>query len=414
MRLAAIALAFVGAVTMATSAQSTAKVIRFGKLWDGARTIPNAVVIVQDGRIVSVGSGRVQTPAGADVIDLSGYTGLPGLIDLHTHMTYYWDPASGTKPLRQPPRDPNLTASLAEANGKRTLETGVTTVRDLGASSGIDYTMRDKINARTMVGPRMFVAGQGISEARSGPNPAAMATAAQARVRAGSDWVKVYGSAGSFQSVATNQTVTLEEMRAVVNAAHALNHKVAIHSYGASGVKDAVMAGADSVEHGIEIDDATFKEMVKRGTVWVPTIDHNQYYIDAKDEYGWEDSVVPPLEDYIAKNLESAKRAVKAGVTIGMGSDAVYSMFGRNTRELAWLVKAGMTPVQALGSATTIPAALLGLPDKLGRVAAGYFADLVAVEGDPTTNIDAVFNVRLVMKDGAVVVDKRVQRRRDP
>src|SRR5262249_61989158 len=118
--------------------------------------------------------------------------------------------------------------------------------------------------------------------------------------------------------------------------------------YGASGVKDAVRAGADSVEHGIEVDDDTFKDMVARGTVWVPTIDHNRYYVDAKDQYGFADDTIPPLKDYIDKNFESTKRPFKAGVKLGMGSDAVYSMFGHNTRELPWMLKAAMTPLQAL------------------------------------------------------------------
>jgi imidazolonepropionase-like amidohydrolase len=197
-------------------------------------------------------------------------------------------------------------------------------------------------------------------------------------------------------------------MKAIVDAAHALGHKVAIHSYGASGVKDAVRAGADSVEHGIELDDETLAEMVTRGTVWVPTIDHNQYYVDAKDEYGFAPDTIPPLQSYIQKNLDSTTRAFKAGVKIGMGSDAVFSMFGRNTGELAWLVKAGMTPEQALGAATTIPAALLGMSDTIGRVATGFLADLVAIDGDPLRDINtAIHGVRWVMKDGAVVVDKR-------
>ncbi len=147
--------------------------------------------------------------------------------------------------------------------------------------------------------------------------------------------------------------------------------------------------------------------MVKRGTVWVPTIDHNRYYVDARDDYKWDPSVVGPLEDYIGKNLESTKRAFKAGVKIGMGSDAVYSMFGQNTRELAWMVKAGMTPAQALATATTTPAALLGHAKDLGAIAPGYFADLVAVDGDPLTDIDVVINhVKVVIKGGRVVVRK--------
>ena len=146
--------------------------------------------------------------------------------------------------------------------------------------------------------------------------------------------------------------------------------------------------------------------MVRRGTVWVPTIDHNRYYADAKDEYGFADDTLPPLRAYIEKNLESARRAVKAGVKVAMGSDAVYSMFGQNTRELAWLVKAGMTPAQALASATTIPAALLGHAQDLGLVAPGAYADLVAVDGDPLADVNVLIDkVRWVMKGGAVVVD---------
>jgi imidazolonepropionase-like amidohydrolase len=148
--------------------------------------------------------------------------------------------------------------------------------------------------------------------------------------------------------------------------------------------------------------------MAKRGTVWVPTIDHNRYYVDAKDEYGFAPETIPPLQAYIEKNLESTRRAFKAGVRIGMGSDAVYSMFGQNTRELAWFVKAGMTPEQALQTATRTAAALLGMDDRLGRLVPGYFADLVAVEGNPLQRIDDLFTgVRVVIKDGKIVVDKR-------
>jgi imidazolonepropionase-like amidohydrolase len=258
-----------------------------------------------------------------------------------------------------------------------------------------------------MTGPRMFVAGQGIS-ARAGatPDPDAMRKNAEDRIKAGSDWVKVYGSRGSFDSVETTQTITFDEMKAIVDAAHALGHKVAIHSYGPSGVKDAVRAGADSVEHGIELDDETLAEMVRRGTVWVPTIDHNRYYVDAKDEFGFKPDAIPPLQDYIAKNLESTRRAFKAGVKLGMGSDAVYSMFGQNTRELQWFVKAGMTPAQALATATTTAAELLDQKDRLGRIAPGFAADIVAIEGKPLENInDVIAGVRWVMKDGVVVVE---------
>jgi imidazolonepropionase-like amidohydrolase len=268
--------------------------------------------------------------------------------------------------------------------------------------------MRDLVAMGAMIGPRMIVAGQGLSaRGNTPPDVETMIKAVQDRVQAGSDWIKVYASRGSFDSVDTTQTITYEVLKAIVDEAHARNHKVAIHSYGPSGVKDAVRAGADSVEHGIELDDETLQEMVRRKTVWVPTIDHNRYYVDAKDEFGFRDEAIPPLKDYIEKNLESTRRAFRAGVRLGMGSDAVYSMFGQNTRELGWFVKVGMTPEQALQTATTIPAELLGLQDRIGRIAPGYAADLVAVEGDPLQSIDALFSgVKWVMKDGNIVVTK--------
>ena len=406
MRTVAVALLVLCVCTI--SSQEPVTVLHFRQAWDGERLIPNATVVIRGQRIVAVGA-KVDIPKGAREIDLRKYTALPGLIDLHTHITYYWDRAPGTTPLKQGRRrTPEETADVAAENARKTLETGVTTIRDLGAGGGADILMRDRVNAGTLVGPRMFVAGRGVSAGRGGgPAIDTIPGEIDTRVKAGSDWIKVYGSRGSFDSVDTTQTLTFEQMKAIVDAGHAAGKKVAIHSYGASGVKDAVRAGADSIEHGIELDDETLAEMVKRRTVWVPTIDHNRYYVDAKDEYGFTADAVAGLREYIAKNLESTRRAFKAGVRLGMGSDAVYTGFGQNTRELEWFVKAGMTPAQALQTATTIPAELLGRADSVGRLRAGFLADIVAVEGEPLKDITAVFSaVRWVMKDGAVVVDR--------
>lgn len=388
--------------------QDRVMVLRFGRLWDGERVLRDAAVVVSGGRITAVGT-NVRVPDGARELDLRRYMALPGLIDLHTHVTYFWDRAPGTTPLRPGVRrTPEETARIAAGNARRTLETGVTTIRDLGAQGGADFLMRDQVTAGTLIGPRMFVAGRGISAGRGGgPAPEAMAAEVMARVRAGADWIKVYASRGSFDSVDTTQTLTFAQMKAIVDAAHQTGHKVAIHSYGPSGVKDAVRAGADSVEHGIDLDVETLAEMSRRGTVWVPTIDHNRYYIDAKEEYGFADQAIPPLRDYIARNLESTRRAFRAGVRIGMGSDAVFTGFGQNTRELEWFVKAGMTPEQALQTATTTAADVLGRAGSLGRIRPGYLADLVAVQGDPLADITALFTgVRWVMKDGRIVVDR--------
>ena len=406
LRLAATVLLL--SLATAASADAQARAIRFGRLWDGTKVVTDAVVVVDGDRIVSVGSGNAALPKGAEIIDLRKYTGLPGLIDLHTHITYYWDRQPGTRPRGQR-RLPAVTVFLAQDNARRTLETGVTTVRDLNAGNDMDLAMRELIASGAMVGPRILASGPGLS-ARQGqpPDPEAMKKLVEERVKAGVDWIKVFGSRGGFENVDGTQTVTFDEMLAIVNAAHALGKKVAIHSYGASGVRDAVRAGADSIEHGADVDDETLAEMAKRGTVWVPTVDHNRYYIDAAAEYGFAAGSDVALKDYIERNLDSVRRAVKAGVKLGMGSDAVYSMFGQNTRELGWMVKAGLTNAQALATATTTAAALLGLQDKLGQVAPGFTADLVAIEGDPLTNIDVMFTgVRWVMKDGKVVVDRK-------
>jgi imidazolonepropionase-like amidohydrolase len=364
-----------------------------------------------------VGGGDAAVPRDAQVIDLRPFTGIPGLIDAHTHMTYYHDPASGGSPLRQPRRLPAVTVFLAQENARKTLETGVTTVRDLNASDYSDIAMRDLINRGAMTGPRMFVCGYGLSRRRQGSTatgrgsasgPEEIERAVRDQVTAGADWIKVFGSTGGFDNVSGNQTFSAEEMKVAVETAHKLNKRIAIHSYGPEGARAAVSAGADSLEHGVDLDDDTLKEMARKKVFWVPTIDHNRYYADSANLYRFSDTAVKNLNDYVERNLKTAQRAHQAGVQFAMGSDAVYTMFGQNTRELAWFVKAGLTPAQALQTATTIAAELLGQAESLGKIRAGMRADLVAVEGDPLKDIDAVIKgVRWVMKDGAVVVDKR-------
>ncbi|HYM60064.1 MAG TPA: amidohydrolase family protein [Thermoanaerobaculia bacterium] len=405
---------------LALTARADVTAIRFGKLIDGrGGVISDAVVVVDGERIVSVGSGDAAVPAKARVIDLRRYTGLPGLIDVHTHMTFYWDRAPGTRPWSQlGTLHDAVTLFLAQENARKTLEAGVTTVRDLGSWNYVDVAMRDLINRGAMTGPRMYVAGFGlhVSNAASRmwarePDPgkadgvAEVQRVAREQIAAGVDCIKMYGSTGSDQDVTGFQTFSFEEMKAAVDVAHRAGKRIAIHSYGPDGARDAVRAGADSVEHATDMDDATISEMVKRGTVYVPTVDHNRYYAAHKDEFGYDEAVVKRLNDYIARNFETLRRAVKAGAKIAMGSDAVFTGFGENTRELEWFVKAGMTPVQALAAATTNGASLLGMPKDLGAVAPGYYADIISVEGDPLADIGAVIKgVHWVMKGGKVVV----------
>jgi imidazolonepropionase-like amidohydrolase len=398
------------------------KAVKFGKLWD-ARGKPwsNAIVLIEDDKIKTVTTNPSDIPPHAQIIDLSKFTGLPGLIDVHTHMTQYTDETPGQPMLKQlTANPPAYELFIARKGAIRTLEAGVTTVRDLGADQYLDIAMRDLINHGEMPGPRMFVCGYGLSVTstpwKPGLNPPLggiadgipeVLRAVRQQVAAGADVIKLYASTGTDDDVTQFETYSYDEIKAAVDAAHQFGKKIAIHSYGPDGARDAVRAGTDSLEHATDMDDATIQEMAKRGTFYVPTIDHNRYYLDNWQKIGYANGFQEKTKAFIERNLETARKAHKAGVKFAMGSDAIYTMFGENTRELGWFVKAGMTPEQALRTATTNAAELLGKSTELGAVAPGYFADLVAVEGDPLSNIDvAIKHVRWVMKSGQVVVDK--------
>lgn len=404
-------------------AVDTVTAIRFGHLVDGkGKTWTNAVVIVRGGKIESVGGADTAIPAGAEIIDLSNYTGVPGLIDVHTHMTFWRDEKMTKPPFEQlGAQRPAFLVYMAQENARKALESGVTAVRDLGSADYDDIVMRDLINRGAMVGPRMFVAGCGLFvtsdpfQMPASPPSCGKADgvpevlrAVRQQVAAGADVIKMYGSTGSDKDLTGFQTFTYDEIKAAVDSAHHFGKRIAFHSYGPEAARDAVRAGVDSIEHAIDLDDAVLAEMAKRGTFYVPTIDHNRYYAEARSEYGWDEKMADRFNEFIHKNLETARRAHRAGVRLAMGSDAVFTMFGQNTRELGWFVKAGLSPAEALATATTNAAALLGMEDRLGAVAPGYYADLVAVDGNPMTDINAVIeHVRWVMKDGKVAVDHR-------
>ena len=398
------------------------KALRFGKLVDGQGKVwTKAIVIVEGDRIRSVETDAAAIPPGAEVLDLSRYTGIPGLIDVHTHMTIYTDETPGVPLLKQTVNPmPAVVVFLARKGALRTLEAGVTTVRDLGADQYMDIAMRDLINRGEMVGPRMFVCGYGLYTTFTPFKPVVappvggvadgvpeVLRVVRQQIAAGADVIKMYASTGTDDDVTGFETYTYDEIKAAVDMAHQFGKKIAIHSYGPDGARDAVRAGTDSLEHATDMDDGTIKEMARRGTFYVPTIDHNRYYIENGDKIGYAPGFKERLSAFIPRNLETARRAFKAGVRFAMGSDAIYTMYGQNTRELGWFVKAGMTPEQALTTATSNAAQLLGKEKELGAVAPGYFADVVAVEGDPLADINVVINhVKWVMKGGAVVVDK--------
>jgi len=375
---------------------------RFGALWDGDKLSKDVCLVVEADKVQSIGAC-----SGASV-DLSRYTAIPGLIDVHTHLTYILD-----NPVNQSARSASV-LFLSQENARKTLETGVTTVRNLGAADYADVAMRDLIDKGLMVGPRMLVSGYGLQITRGRtPSPATADGVAEVlrvvrqQVAAGADWIKMYGSTGSGRDVTGFETFTFEEMKAAADAAHALGKRIAIHSYGPDPARNAVLAGTDSLEHATDMDDQTIAEMARRKIFYVPTIDHNRYYADNYKKLNYPAEAVADLNSFIQRNLETARKAFRAGVRFAMGSDAVYTMFGENTRELGWFVKAGMTPEQALRTATTDAADLLDRASSLGALRPGYFADAVAVEGNPLEDINVVIDkVRWVMKAGQVVVDK--------
>jgi imidazolonepropionase-like amidohydrolase len=390
------------------------KVLRFKAVVVGdGRVVPNGVIFLDGDKVTRVLSWPTNrplpTPTGAQIVDLGRYTAIPGLIDVHTHITYSWDPASGTDPWRQPPKTKEQLVEQAKTNLFRTLESGVTTIRDLGASRYADIALRDSVAKGGWTGPRLFVAGLGLSKRRLTPDSSleTIRRFVTTQADSGADYIKVYGSTGSGADVTGVETFSLSEMQAAVDAARAVGRRIAIHSYGPDGARDAVRAGATTVEHAIDIDDATLAEMVRRGTYYVPTIDHNRYYAEYAKDFRYTPAQVASLDSFRLRNIETARRAFRAGVRFGMGSDAVFHMFGQNTRELGWYAQIGMTPAQAIATATTNGAAILGMETTLGQIAPGFYADIVAVEGNPLADINIVINgVKWVMKGGVVVIDK--------
>src|SRR2546421_5464952 len=277
------------------------KAVRFGRLWDAKGKLwTNATVIVERDRIRGVTTDASTIPVGAEMIDLSKFTGLPGLIDVHTHMTMYTDETPGEPMLKQlTSNPPAVEVFLARKRAMRTMEAGVTTARDLGADQYMDIAMRDLINRGEMIRPRMFVCGYGLyitnTPYKPGLNPPAggiadgvpeVLRAVRQQIAAGADVIKMYASTGTDDDTTGFQTYNYEEIKAAVDTAHQFGKKIAIHSYGPAGARDAVRAGTDSLEHATDMDDATIAEMAKHGTFYVPTIDHNRYYIDKGDKIG--------------------------------------------------------------------------------------------------------------------------------
>jgi imidazolonepropionase-like amidohydrolase len=391
--------------------------VRAGRLFTGAdKLAADQTVLVKGDRIAEVGpADRVKVPAGAEVIDLSHATVLPGLIDAHTHV-FGNGPDLEAQILRDSYQYRTLTAL---ANAQKDLMVGFTTLRDLKTLGAMysDVDLRNAIDRGVVQGPRMQVATRGIQTtggfimrgySSSIPIPTALEVAdspwaareaVRDQVAHDADLIKLY-AAYDFHFASDGKmiippTFSAEEVNAIVDEAHKKGRKVSCHAFGGEGLRNCLNAGVESIEHGVQLEDSDLKLMVQKGIYLVPTLYH--YQLDREHDmkkYGGH-SVAEVSE-------RSFPRAVAQGVKIAFGSGAGPFPHGSQTKEFEYMVKFGMTPVQAIRAATTEAAQLMGWQDRVGSVEAGKFADLVAVEGDPTSDITELERVKFVMKGGHV------------
>jgi imidazolonepropionase-like amidohydrolase len=396
--------------------------LKCGRLVDGDGGAPvlNAVVLLEDDRIKTIGTS-VAIPAGAEVIDLSGMTVLPGLIDCHTHLTMqmggnYWKQLATTSAVDH--------AVLAPKYAKATLDAGFTTVRDVGSGGWVDVALKRAIDAGEIPGPRMVCATLGVGatgghfdESGLSPfleihepsgiadGPDALRHLIRDEIKHGAGVIKMAATAGVLSnedSVGAPQ-FTLEEMKAIVDEAHMWGRKVAAHAHGADGIRRAVEAGVDSIEHGSLLDDAGIALMKQKGATLVPTLEVGAYLLEHAATMGIPQHQIDKSKQIALQSRDAVRRAAAAGVKMAFGTDAGVFPHGINAREFALLVGCGLTPMQAIQDATKSAAALIGWSDRVGRVAPGLYADLIAVEGDPLADVTALEHVAFVMKGGVVV-----------
>ncbi len=386
----------------------------------GGKVVNAPAVVIKDDKIVSVGTASsLPAPAGARKIDLGGATILPGLIDMHTHITIRSDKQGYQRLGISLPAE----AISGVANAAKTLQAGFTTLRNVGADGYSDVALRDSINEGETVGPRLFVSGPLIGATGGhcdenllpfayhtvGEGVADGADAIRKKVREvhkyGANLIKLCATGGVLSKGDTvgAQQLTYEEMKAAVDEAHMLGLKVAAHAHGTSGINDAIRAGVDTIEHASLADAESIALAKQKGAVFDMDIYNDDFILAEGAKMGMLPESLDKERMIGRQQRETFKRAVQAGVTMTFGTDAGVYPHGDNARQFAKMVEWGMTPMQAIQAATSTAAKVLGhLGDDLGTIAPGKYADIIAVSGDPIANVAELEHVRFVMKAGVV------------
>lgn len=416
----------------ASFAASPVTYIHAGRLLDRPGQAPRgqSTIIVRDGKVVEVRAGLATPPEGALLIDLSTKFVLPGLIDSHVHLDS--DAGGNASLVEGVTSSAATTAYRAAGNAKKTLMAGFTTVRNLGDGTGATLALRDAIAAGDLPGPRIIDAGRPISTTSGHMDGTlslsedlhgsisqdnlcdgvdACRRAVRLQIRRGVDVVKIAttGGVNSRIGAGLGRQIFDDEVKALVDTAHLYGKKLAVHAHGADGINAALAAGADSIEHGTMLDDASLKLFKSSGAFYVPTLSTVNGYIErlAANPNAYPPDVLAKVQWRIRVTGEALRKAYPAGVPIAYGTDAGVSKHGRNADEFEMLVKFGMPPAAAIQSATVNAAKLLGLSAEVGSLEPGKAADIIAVTGDPLTDVTVLKQISFVMKAGVVFNDAR-------
>lgn len=427
---AAIALSLVGSLAIlgggVEAQESKLSIIRAGGLFDGSGKVArrDVIIVIRDQRIAEIRDATPEDVHDAQVHDLSGYFVLPGLIDVHSHVTLSHDPKLDSGDLSAASN-----GILGVVHAKRTLMAGFTTVRNPGGPYYADVALRDAINAGWIEGPRMYVSGPvltitgghgatgnwappGVEVHSAAGTVVDGVDAVRREVRMhqkfGVDFIKVIATGGIFtaQSDPGAASFTREEIEAAVDEARKRGQRVAAHAHGLEGIRNAVLAGVHSIEHGSYLDAETMKLMVERGTYLVPDVYADEYSLVSGDEIGLDPDMLEKARAVSGRFRESARRAHKAGVKIAFGTDAGVYPHGENAKQFRLYVDLGMSPTEALATATRNAAELIGASDDLGTIEVGKYADLVAVPRNPLEDVRVLEAIPFVMKGGRIVKDE--------